>query len=145
MVNKDWTLLVLALAEGAPLTSAHIQKALFLIQQQLPSEIADRPQYDFVPHLHGPYAPQVNIDAFDLLRERFVESARLAAGGTAYRATMAGSMRSLSMRCDVGHDVVEYAQHVVSWVLATSLEVVVREIGRQFPQYQTQDAYRHAA
>lgn len=145
MTNKDWILTILALADGVALSPSQIEKALFLIQHQMPDEIPDRPAYDFVPFRHGPYSPQVTIDAFELEREKFACSERLPERGTLYRTTMTGSIRALTMRCDLSPDAVTHAQKIVSWIRTAPITTIVQEIGRQFPQYQTQGAYRDAA
>jgi hypothetical protein len=128
---------VLSFAEGAALTPTQIQKALFLIQQNLPESAPARPKYDFVPYQHGPYAPQVNIDAYDLVMEQFAQATRGQHQTVTYRLTMAGSLHALTLRCDIGADAAARVQQIASWVRGTSLDTIVREIGRQYPQYQT--------
>jgi hypothetical protein len=49
LTNKDWIILVLSFAGGVALTRIQIQKALFLIQHNLPKGVSARPDYDFVP------------------------------------------------------------------------------------------------
>ena len=136
MENIDWILLVLSFAEGAPLTPPQIQKALFLIQHELGDTQSERPTYLFVPYLHGPYAPEVNIDAYDLVMLGFAQTTRSPQPATTYSMTMSGSLRALALRCDIGVDAVKRAQRIVSWVRGTALSVVVQEIAKQFPQYQ---------
>ena len=135
VANKHWTLLVLTLAEGAAMTAAQIQKSLFLIQYEKPENAKDGPRYDFVPHQHGPYAPQVNIDAYDLAMEHYAITSHNQHGVTCYSVTAAGFARAAELRADADAITIKHAQNVVSWVRATSLDVIVREIGREFPQY----------
>ena len=148
--NKDWTLMVLALAQGAAMTAAQIQKSLFLIQYEKPEGVTDGPRYDFVPHRHGPYAPQVNIDAYDLVMEHSAHVSRDQQTGTRYVITGDGAQRAAELQPNADKSVIGHAQNVVSWVRATSLDVVVREIEREFPQYRASApsinpaAHRHA-
>jgi hypothetical protein len=145
MTNKDWILMILALADGAALTPSQIEKALFLIQHQMPAEISDRPAYEFVPFQQGPYSPQVTIDAFELECEKFAASERFQARGKIYRTTMTGSIRALTMRCDLSPEALAYAQKIVAWIRTAPIATIVQEINRQFPQYQKSGAYLTAA
>jgi len=141
MENKDWVLLVLSFAEGAALTPTQIQKALFLIQHELGSEPGERPAYDFVPYQNGPYAPEVTIDAYELVLQGFARTARAQNGSPTHSLTNSGSLRALALRCDIGADAVKRSQKIVTWIRGHALAVVVREIGRQFPQYQPSSTY----
>jgi len=145
LANKDWTLLVLALAEGSAMTAAQIQKSLFLVQFEKPENAANGPRYDFVPHRHGPYAPQVNIHAYDLVMEHYAHAAHDQKSGTRYNITTAGAQRAAELRLNADRNMISHAQNVVSWVRATSLDIVVREIGREFPQYRASATPNSAA
>ena len=145
VTNKGWTLLILSLSDGAPLTFEQVQKALFVIQHQMPAEVRNRPELEFVPFHYGPHAPQVFDEAAALTHEGFAIIATGPTGEKTFKITRAGAKYAEAMRYDLGRDVVNYCERVVSWLRTTSPDVVYRHIIRQFPQYELASIYRAAA
>jgi hypothetical protein len=49
---------------------------------------------------------------------------------------MVGSLRALTLRCDIGLEAVACLRQVVSRICSTAVGIIVREIGYEYPQYQ---------
>jgi hypothetical protein len=55
MNRRDLVLAILAAAEGRAYTPVQIQKAVFVICDQLPHLIDDGPRFNFAPYDYGPF------------------------------------------------------------------------------------------
>ena len=53
--KKEWTLLVIALAGGRPLSPVELQKSVFLMGQLLPNEVLPEDYFEFVSYNCGPF------------------------------------------------------------------------------------------
>ena len=135
----------MSLSDGAALTFEQVQKALFIVQHQMPSEVRNRPQLEYVPFHYGPHAPQVFEEAAALTHEGFAIMATGRTGEKTFTITRNGMKYAEAMRYDVGRDVVNYCQRVVSWLRTTPPETVYKHIIRQFPEYELASIYRIAA
>ena len=137
--------MVLALSNGHALTFEQIQKALFIVQHQMPEGVKNRPDFEFVPFHYGPHAPGILDIANHLAHEKLAQILPGRDGDRTYSVTPSGTELAAAMHYDLGRDVIQYIGRVVAWVRATPIENVFREIVKQYPQYELQSAYRKAA
>ena len=144
MTPKDWTLLVIAAANGEPLQPVQLQKALFLFGENLTD--AQRQTvgfYDFQPYDFGPFAQAIYADADELEAEGLILIMR--SRSRAYReyvATPAGLKEAARLRDQLDPAIAEYVRGVVAWVRRLSFDQVVRAIYKKYPRMQVNSIFR---
>jgi len=137
--------MILELSKGHALTFEQIQKALFIVQHQMPDGVKNRPQFEYEPFHFGPHAPAVQENVTELVREKMAHVAPGRDGDKVYSITANGSKLAAAMHYDLGRDVIQYTERIIDWIRATPAEKVVLEIIKKYPEYQMQSAYRKAA
>ena len=97
MERKFWTLFVVNAAGPLGLSSTQLQKSLFLVGQNLPTEVGD-PFYNFTFYDCGPFDSAIYVDAHTLAQEGLVEI-KLVAGQNQvnYAATPEGQQVARSV------------------------------------------------
>ena len=71
MNRSDWALLAIASADGSSVSPVQLQKALFLLGEDLP-KTKTQSFYEFEPYHYGPFDQAVYSDAEKLSREGLV-------------------------------------------------------------------------
>ena len=66
MTRKELILSLLAASEGRPYTPVQLQKAVFLVTQNVPDIIDQGPTFTFVPYDYGPFDSEVYAEASSL-------------------------------------------------------------------------------
>src|ERR1700730_1932928 len=69
MNRRDLVLAVLAAAEGRPYTPVQIQKAVFIVCDQIPDLIDEGPGFHFEPYDYGPFDSDVYSEIAALQRQ----------------------------------------------------------------------------
>jgi len=144
VTRKEWTLLVIAAAEGEPLQPVQLQKALFLLAENLTD--AQRQTdgfYDFQPYDFGPFAQAIYADADELGAEGLILIAQPHA--RAYReyiATVPGLKQAAMIRDQLAPAVAEYLSRVVTWARRLSFDQLVRAIYKKYPKMQVNSIFR---
>jgi hypothetical protein len=143
MTPKDWTLLVIAAAQGEPLQPVHLQKALFLLGENLTNAQRKTVEfYEFQPYDFGPFAQQIYADADDLEAEGLILITRTRT--RAYReyvATVAGLKRAEDLRSQLAEPVRDYLDRVVAWVRRLSFDQLVRWVYRKYPDMRVNSVF----
>ena len=141
---KDWTLLVIASAQGRPLSPVQLQKALFLLGRNLSTQqLHTSDFYEFRAYDYGPFNQQVYIDAQTLRDEGLIVIDPNA--GVRYRdygATPAGLEAARKLRQPLNSDVTAYLDKVVTWVGALSFTALVKAIYRDYPDMKANSVFR---
>jgi len=142
MKRRDWTLLVLAVAEGKPLTPVQLQKVLFLIGQNVPQE--HRPEfYDFVPYDYGPFDVTVYQDAESLQKDGLA-CIRPVPGRqwSEYAATRAGLEVAERIKKSLAPWITKYIQALVEWASNLSFQEIVRAIYKAYPAFKKKSVFQ---
>jgi uncharacterized protein len=141
---KDWTLLVVAAAEGRPLTPVQLQKALFLIARNLTNEQRETALfYNFKPYDYGPFDQHVYQDAEQLRNEGLIIID--PSSGVTYRdytATPLGLKSAQNLRSRLESPVCDYLDRVVAWVRSLSFNALVQAIYRHYPEMRANSVFR---
>lgn len=131
----DWTLLVLAAARGEHLQPVQLQKALFLLGQNVPAlKSGALPFYQFRPYDYGPFCSAIYRDLEDLQELGDVIAERSA--NTTYvthRATPQGLRRAADLRGHLPTNVASYLDALVAWVRAQSFASLLRSVYQAHP------------
>lgn len=140
MNREDWTLLVLAAAEGEFLTPAQLQKSVFLLGAKQ-ADIVGEEFYDFIPYAFGPYCAAVYHDAEELERQGFAEIYMSRAGKwREYRATPEGRSKASELG-DEFPEVVRFLNEKVGWARQQTFQSLIREIYRMYPEYKVNSVF----
>jgi len=141
--RRDWTLLVLAAAKGAPLTPVQLQKALFLVGKNI-SKRRLGSFYKFRPYDYGPFDSAVYTDAESLQRDGLVEISRMGSVRE-YAATSPGLGAASDLRADMLAEDEAYIDRLVDWVRPLSFSQLVQAIYREYPEMRANSVFRDPA
>ena len=142
MRRKDWTLLVIAAARGESVSPVQLQKALFLIAENLtPGQRGTTSFYHFVAYDYGPFDQTAYADAEVLEREGLIRIYSQPYRYRVYVSTPTGSNRAEVLRQELAVEVVEYLDRVVDWVRSLSFNDLVRAIYRSYPQMKVNSVF----
>lgn len=136
MERRDWTLLVLAAAQDAPLQPVQLQKALFLLGKRLPQAVGEH-YYQFHPYHYGPFNAEVYRDA-DALETSGLAFVAQGAGWRTYGATPAGIEQAKVLERELMREdgsVSIFIKKLVAWVQSLSFESLVKSIYAEFPEF----------
>jgi hypothetical protein len=134
MDRRELLLAVLAAGHGKAFQPAQIQKAIFLIDRNLPHLVHRGPHYSFKAYNYGP---------FD--RDVYTEASNLEAGGDAiiapspngrwmtYAASSQGIIKGEQILKQLKSESRHYVVSVVEWVLAQSFGSLVKAIYDAYP------------
>ncbi len=134
MGRRDWNLMVLAAADGDPLSPVQLQKSLFLLGKNLPNSIIGDEFYDFQPYNYGPFDASVYFDASWLTERGFATRSESNAKWSAYAASREGLDRARQLEASLSKDVAAYVRETVAWVRSQSFPSLVRTIYRLYPE-----------
>ena len=140
MRASDWTLLVIAEAEGQYLEPVQLQKALFLIGKQAHADLGADQFYEFMPYDYGPFCRDVYSDAERLAAMGLVriETARYKR----FSATEEGSQRAAALRDRLTANAQDYLRKVVSFVRDLSFNDLVKAIYRAYPEMKEKSVFK---
>lgn len=141
MNREDWTLLVLAAAEGEFLTPAQLQKSVFLLGEEKKESVGED-FYKFTPYAFGPYCAAVYHDAEELERQGLAEIYMSRAGRwREYRATPEGRSKAGELG-DEFPEVTRFINKKVGWARQQTFQSLIREIYRMYPEYRVNSVFR---
>jgi uncharacterized phage-associated protein len=134
MRARDWTLLVIAAAGGRSVSPVQLQKALFLLKQNLGTKLAREDFYEFEPYDYGPFNGTIYHDAEVLASEGLVSiDIPVSQRYREYSATAEGLARANTLRAAIDVQVREYLDRVVRWVRSLGFNALVQAIYDKYP------------
>lgn len=133
MQAKDWNLMVIASARQ-PLSPVQLQKALFLIGQELsPNERKSVTFYKFRPYDYGPFCSEIYRDADRLQAERLISIQSEPDRVRHYGAAEPGNRRAKELRGHLDKVALDYLDRVVAWVQSLPFDSLVGAIYKAYP------------
>lgn len=141
MIRKDWTLLVISAAGTRGLSPVQLQKCLFLIGKNLPTEVGED-FYQFIPYNYGPFDSAIYADADTLVNEKLVTIARVSGKTWAYYViTPEGNEAAARVAKEVSPKVSDYIPNVVHWVQRLSFVELLTAIYQRYPEYKANSVF----
>jgi uncharacterized protein len=135
ITKRDWTLLVIDAAKPNTLTPIQLQKALFLLSQNLPKETGKH-FYHFVPHNFGPFAKEIYDDASKLREEGLIdEISRPDQNWPEYRISVTGTERANEIRKSLPPNSQEYIKRLVEWIGRQSFSDLLHSVYKAYPEF----------
>ena len=143
MNRRDLVLAVLSCAEGRPYTPVQIQKAMFLIVQQMPDLIQNGPDFDFQPYDFGPFESDVYSEASALKAEGLAVIAPSGIGNwNTYAASDAGVATGKELLNELSEGNRDFLMRVSAWVRAQSFSSLVKSIYDAYPAMKENSIFR---
>lgn len=145
MNKEDLLLMVIAAAQDKGLTPIQLQKALFLVGQEMPAHWKDFPEdfYSFEPYHYGPFDPEIYDDALYLTEEGLVHSLPSKKGRWNESViTIVGTKRAEELKDEVPQHLSTWVGEVVEWTQSLSFAALVRAIYARYPTYQENSIFR---
>jgi hypothetical protein len=137
----EWAMLVIAAAEGQPMTPVQLQKALFVVGKNLD---LGNGFYRFEPYDYGPFCKQIYADAEGLERAGLVRITT-PQGPWEYKeylATADGLQRAKELRARLTPKQRDYVGRVVGWVRGRSFKELVTAIYEAYPEMAANSVFK---
>lgn len=141
MNRREWALLALSTSPDGKLAPVQVQKAMFLLAENVRPRPVDG-FYRFKPYHYGPFDSTVYTDLDRLIDEglvRRIRSARYA--GTEFQVTD-GGMAAASHLAEAQTEVVPYLKSVVYWMRPLSFTQLVSAIYKQYPKFRAKSIFQ---
>jgi hypothetical protein len=142
--KKDWLLLVIAAAKGESVSLVQLQKALFLIGQNVDrQQLRCKSFYDFRPYDYGPFDSGVYRDAERLQEEGGIVITE--ASPRTYReylATAAGMEKAGSLKDQLDASTQDFLERVVKWVRSLPFSALLRAIYTAYPEMKVNSVFQ---
>ena len=141
--RKSVVLAILAAGGGGTFTPTQLQKAAFLVSQNLTEVFAGGSRFSFAPYNYGPFDAGVYHEAEALKAEAMAEIANSAQGRwREYSASQAGVQRGEVVLNSLAPKHQEYIRLVAAWVRSLSFQQLVRSIYDHYPEMRANSIFR---
>jgi uncharacterized protein YwgA len=141
MKRRDWALLALSASPDGSLAPVQMQKAMFLLAENVQPATTDS-FYSFKPYHYGPFDQNVYRDLDRLIDEglvRRVKSRRYS--GTDFEITELG--KAETARLAKSHaGITRYLTSLVHWMRPLSFSQLVSAIYKNYPKYRKKSIFR---
>jgi len=134
--RKYWPLIAAFSSTNGTLAPVQLQKALFLIGQNLDVGKLTSPHfYEFRPYDYGPFSAIVYCDADELEREGLLEIKRPPeAQYKLYSVTALGATKAKKLRPKLEPLELDYVDRIVPWTCSLSFNQLVSTIYDHYPE-----------
>lgn len=142
MERRNWALLVIDEAGASGLSPLQLQKSLFLIGRNLPTDVGDS-YYEFVPYNYGPFDSRVYSDAQYLVNQELVQMAQVAGRNWSYYiiTPLGHEMAQHIRESEVSERAAKYITTLVSWVQSLSFAQLLSAIYKAYPEYKAKSVF----
>jgi len=133
--KKDWALLVIDAAKQNTMSPIQLQKALFLLGQNIPKDVGPD-FYKFIPHNFGPFAQDIYDDVADLCIHGLIEEInKPGQSWPEYRISQAGRGEAEKIRAALAPKAKEYLDTLVPWVERQSFQDLLHSVYKAYPAF----------
>lgn len=135
VTRRYWPVLALSFSPDNKLTPLQMQKALFLIGQNLPAFVGAN-YYDFKPYNYGPFDATIYRDLDESCDEGFVALHPVPdRDWSEYEITRAGVELAERVGGSLSEGALDYIDRVVVWTRSTPFADLLGAIYREYPKY----------
>lgn len=142
MNRQDWTLLAISVANGRGLSAVQLQKALFLLERGVPSEVGAE-FYKFKPYNYGPFDSRVYTDADNLSLRGLVSISQPAGNYNVYKITPEGLAVSKNLEREAPPRALQHLRNTVEWIQGLSFAELVRAIYARYPDMKQNSVFSY--
>ena len=135
MKREELLLAVLAAARGRAYQPVQIQKAMFLLNQNVPDLITGGDGYNFEPYDYGPFDKQVYKDAETLSGFGLVEVTPAPSGRwKRYAVSGEGLECGEALLQDLSKEHRKYIEDISKWVRSLGFNQLVKSVYDAYPE-----------
>ena len=139
--RHDLVLAILAASGGRPYTPVQIQKAVFVVCDQLP-KLVSGPGFNFTPYDYGPFDSDVYSEIIQLQQAGEATITPSPFGNwNMYAASDTGLIRGRELLDRVGKHR-EYIEKISAWVRSLSFNRLVKSIYEAYPEMRAHSIFR---
>lgn len=143
MKRQELLLAILAAAEGRSYTPVQIQKAVFLVTENLPKLVTEGRNYEFEPYDFGPFDVSVYNDATTLSSAGLAEISRVQnTGWKEYAASDEGIEVGQKILAQMSRERRDYIESVAKWVRKQSFGQLVKSIYEAYPKMKVNSIFK---
>ena len=143
MTRDDLILCILTAAQGQTLTPVQIQKAAFLVTENLPNLVTSGPRFRFEPYDYGPFDRSVYLSAEGLRVNGLCEINRDPTGRwNHYSSTDEGLREGSAIIDKLPSEHAKYLNEVVAWVRKQSFSSLVKSVYDAYPEMRANSIFR---
>jgi hypothetical protein len=141
MQRRDVLLAVIGAADGRSFSPVQLQKAVFLIDRNLPAVFEANSRYVFAPYDYGPFDREVYVEASALELDELATITKGASGYSEYSATDKGLMRANELLETLEENQRAYVVSVVEWVRSLGFARLVKSIYEAYPDMRANSVF----
>lgn len=141
MTRDEALLAILAASQGRYYTPAQIQKAAFLVSENLPNLVSRGTKYRFEPYDYGPFDRTVYDDCETMQAQGSVEITQ-GPRWRYYAATDSGVVAGQAILASMSEKDRNYILEVSKWVRSLSFEQLVKSIYEKYPKMKENSIFR---
>jgi hypothetical protein len=141
MHRRDALLAIIGSANGLPFSPVQLQKAVFLIDRNLPQLFDEGSRFNFSPYDYGPFDRDVYAESGALEMAALVSSGRGSNGYKEYSVTDAGLVRADQLKAAMDDASRDYIERVVAWVRSLSFARLVKSIYEAYPEMRANSVF----
>lgn len=141
MQRRDVLLAIMGAAEGRTFSPVQLQKAVFLIDRNLPQVFDAESRFSFAPYDYGPFDREVYSEAGILELCQFATISKGAGGYKEYGLTDQGLVRSREILQALHRDQSAYILAVVKWVRSLGFAKLVKSIYEAYPEMRANSVF----
>jgi hypothetical protein len=134
MQRGDVLLAIMGAADGRSFSPVQLQKAVFLIDRNLPDVFDENSRFAFAPYDYGPFDREVYVEAGALELNELASTAKGASGYSEYSVTDKGLGRARELLANLDEKQRAYVVSVVEWVRSLSFAKLVKSIYEAYPE-----------
>jgi uncharacterized protein len=146
MGRCDLVLALLASTDGRAYTPAQLQKAAFLVVENLPGIISQGPGFHFEPYDYGPFDKAVYQEAAAL---RDIGAAEITPSPygrwVTYAASGVGVEKGQEVLSSLPAEYRDYIQNVAKWAQSQSFSSLVKAVYDMYPRMRANSIFRDPA
>ncbi|MEO0049613.1 MAG: hypothetical protein ABIK42_00515 [candidate division WOR-3 bacterium] len=142
LTRRDWTLMVISLAECQGLSPVQLQKILFLLGKKLGDKLGND-YYQFIPYHYGPFCADIYNDIADLSNEGYVAVTRTPPFERAtYFITPKGVKRAQQLLGECDEEIATTIKRLVNEILPLSFWQLINKIYQEYPDYKRNSVFQ---
>ena len=141
MNRRDALLAIMGSANGLPFSPVQLQKAVFLVDRNLPQVFDQGSRFNFAPYDYGPFDREVYVEAKALEMLDLTISGRTSNGYIEYSVTDLGLSKAEDLITQLDAPSAEYIKKVSAWVRSMSFAKLVKSIYEAYPEMRANSVF----
>jgi hypothetical protein len=142
LTKQRLVLLALRLVDGKSFERAHLQKALFLLQEYLPPQYLSRDRYQFDHHHFGVFCQEVYPETFACAEFGLIRAEPYTKNFKTVTSTIHGNSRVQDVIDEMPAELHSTLRSVMEWVVEQDFESLVPNMYKAYPEHMERTRFR---